>query len=73
MRLDLSLHGEADDMLTVIEVVDSNPPENDKLVYYRMQTMTLVEIPVVKNRRDLFRDGVLYASLAKYRCQRPVP
>jgi hypothetical protein len=69
MRPDLSLHGEADDVRTVIEVVDSNPPEDDKLVYYRMQMMTLIVIPAVKNRNDLFRDGVLRANIAKYRCR----
>jgi hypothetical protein len=69
MRPDLSLHGEADDVRTVIEVVDSNPPDDDRLVYYRMQMMTLIVIPAVKNRTDLFRNGALRASVAKYRCQ----
>jgi hypothetical protein len=45
MRPDLSLHGEADDVRTVIEVVDSNPPDDGKLVYYRMQMMTLIVVP----------------------------
>lgn len=69
MRPDLSLHGEADDVRTVIEVVNSNPPEDDKLVYYRMQMMTLIVIPAVKTRSDLFRAGVLRASVAKYSCR----
>jgi len=69
MRPDLSLHGEAGDVRTVIEVVDSNPPDEDKLVYYRMQMMTLIVIPAVKNRSELFRDGVLRASTAKYPCR----
>jgi hypothetical protein len=71
MRPDLSLHGEADDLRTVIEVVNSNPPESGKLVYYRMQMMTLIVIPAVKTRGNFLRDGVLRASVAKYSCPRP--
>ena len=70
MRPDLSLHGVADDIRTVIEVVDQNPPSSDKQLYYRMQLMTLIVIRVPSNGSELLRNGVLHAEVAKYQCVR---
>ncbi|HYZ73977.1 MAG TPA: hypothetical protein VE641_12915 [Chthoniobacterales bacterium] len=64
MRPDLSLYGEAGDTRAVIEVVNYNPPDADKLVYYRMRMVTLVVVRLSKDRHELFRDGVVRAETA---------
>lgn len=70
MPPDLSLHGEADDVPTVIEVVDHNPANRDKLEYYRMRMMILIVVRAMQNRSELWRDGIVHADVAKYRCLR---
>lgn len=63
---DISLRGEANDIRTVIEVVHTNPPSDDKLVYYRMQWVMLAVIRATDETP--LRDGVLRASFATFPC-----